>query len=511
MKKFTLVLLLSSFFGFSQWTQKGSNILGTHLFGTVVACNADGTAIAVGTPYATKQYLGNPTANRGEVKVYQYVGGSWVQKGTTIDCENNSYGATLYSGFGRSIVLSDSGNRLAIASDNNVTTYYYNGSDWVSNFAALPLSANYSQDSNKVSLAMSNDGLKIVVGYSNESIYGDQLGRVVVCELNTTTNTWSQIGNTIASAFTADWFGASVSCNQDATRVVVGAPYHNSQTGRAKVFDHNTTTNTWDAVANVVNGDATADFFGFSVSMSDSGTSFVVGAPDYDNAPNTDTGEVKVFERLSPIAPWTQKGSALFPNGNQNNVGFGTGVSMAANGDKIAVSLPNFSDTNLPFNNGLANAGRVKIYNYTASDWVFTSNINGEIASENLGDSISLSSDGTTIAVGSPAYKITGGSAVTGDGVARVFQSGGLSVNEIEIISKINLYPNPSNGKSTVDLGEFFENVKVSISNIEGKMVYKNQYFQTNQIKFDLNLQSGLYFVGISTEKANKTIKMAIE
>jgi hypothetical protein len=75
----------------------------------------------------------------------------------------------------------------------------------------------------------------------------------------------------------------------------------------------------------------------------------------------------------------------------------------------------------------------------------------------------------------------------------------------------IILYPNPSKGKASIDLGETFNQVTVSISNLQGKEVYLNDFHQTNQINLEFLLQAGLYLVNISTDKQLKTIKMFVE
>ncbi len=77
--------------------------------------------------------------------------------------------------------------------------------------------------------------------------------------------------------------------------------------------------------------------------------------------------------------------------------------------------------------------------------------------------------------------------------------------------TNFSLYPNPSHDKTILELGETFNQVTVSISNLQGKEVYHKDFHQTNQINLEFLLQAGLYLVNISTDNQLKTIKMFVE
>ncbi|WP_452224373.1 T9SS type A sorting domain-containing protein [Lacinutrix chionoecetis] len=81
-----------------------------------------------------------------------------------------------------------------------------------------------------------------------------------------------------------------------------------------------------------------------------------------------------------------------------------------------------------------------------------------------------------------------------------------LSVDEVSLQEQISFYPNPSSGDISINLGNTYANVDLSITNIFGQLVYVNAYSQTEQIKTDLNLASGLYFANVSVNNGNNAI-----
>ena len=77
----------------SEWTQIGGVIDGEaadDFFGKSVAMSADGSVVAIGA------YGNDPNGNNnaGNVRVYRYIDGDWIQVGSDIDGD----AAYLYSG-----------------------------------------------------------------------------------------------------------------------------------------------------------------------------------------------------------------------------------------------------------------------------------------------------------------------------------------------------------------------------------------------------------------------------
>ena len=180
----------------------------------------------------------------------------------------------------------------------------------------------------------------------------------------------------------------------------------------------------WSQLGGDIDGEAYGDESGYSVSMSSDGTRIAIGAPyNEDGAESsllTKAGHVRVFG-LSEGAGWTQLGGdidglsrengpynpGLPPASTQHNAG--NAVSLNANGDRLAVAHYQARS-----NRGYNKAGLVRVYEFSGSAWVQLGNdIEGENSADQLGWAISLSSDGSRLAIGAPGNLV---------GLVRVFE-----------------------------------------------------------------------------------------
>jgi hypothetical protein len=78
----------------------------------------------------------------------------------------------------------------------------------------------------------------------------------------------------------------------------------------------------------------------------------------------------------------------------------------------------------------------------------------------------------------------------------------GITSNVSE--NEITIYPNPSNGKFTIEMGKT-ENGTTEIYNLLGEKVYSENFIQQSSIEMDLSeFQKGIYFVRQFTDEGNK-------
>ena len=162
-------------------------------------------------------------------------------------------------------------------------------------------------------------------------------------------------------------------------------------------------------IGNDIDGKATGDLSGYSVALSGDGNIVVIGAPkNYGSSgPGTSPGHVRVFKKNNGV--WVQKGADIDGIGNEC---FGSSVSISKNGEILAIGGPN------------RGSGAVRIYQYNAGLWKQVgSDIKGESLSDYFGTSVSLSDDGNVVAVG--AYANDGNSGYSSDqrGHVRVFEN----------------------------------------------------------------------------------------
>ena len=134
------------------------------------------------------------------------------------------------------------------------------------------------------------------------------------------------------------------------------------------------------------------DAFGGAVVLSTDGSTLAVGALYADVNGNKDQGSVTVFKREG--AAWAEQGTLSVPGAA--NDWFGYSIAMSADGGTIAVGAV-YADVN-----GAADQGSVSVSTRSGGAWKLAKTLNGKDgkAGDLFGFSVSLSADGGTLAVG---------------------------------------------------------------------------------------------------------------
>ena len=132
------------------------------------------------------------------------------------------------------------------------------------------------------------------------------------------------------------------------------------------------------------------DYQGTSVTLSGNGTVLVVGGPG-----DEDSGSIWTFQRLSNQT-WQQIGDKFKPADIDTGDNFGSGVSLSLDGSLLAVGA---------IYKGNTDVGGAYIFEQSGSTWTPIATLVGTGATDNAlqGYSVSLSADGTTVAVGGVA------------------------------------------------------------------------------------------------------------
>jgi hypothetical protein len=306
------------------------------------------------------------------------------------------------------------------------------------------------------SVSISNDGQRVAVG-ARSSSQPEKLknGEVGVFEYSSASNSWVQLGSSIQGTDEKDRFGFSVSLSGDGRRLAAGAPGGNGRTGSASVHEYDGTD--WakfEDVDQMLMGDNVGDRAGFSLSLSNDGTSLAVGAFTSSKNGLSSSGSVSVFRLedssfiphgqtlmgwsdgaqfgfsvalsgdgrrlvvgssgfgtaaaakvglcevfdISESSAWTQIGNAV---GGAENEEAGLHVSISTDGSVVSCSKVNLYEGGIQ--------GTVAILQQNSTNWDLVDSLVTVQGNSSFGTSVSLSQDGKLIAVGAPSYNSTAG------------------------------------------------------------------------------------------------------
>jgi len=371
--------------GVTAQTQIGMDIDGeaaSDQSGYAISTSADGNTVAIGAPY-------NGSNNNGHVRVYEFNGTSWSSKGGDID------GEIANEFFGSTVSLSADGNTLAIGapyngSSGHVQVYIYNGTSWVRKGGDIDGEATSEYSGWSVSL--SNDGNTVAIG---APLNNSRTGLVRAYIFNGTS--WIKKGGDIYGEANSE-YGHSVNLSADGNTVAIGGPEYNGLSGIARVYGFNGTS--WVQKGTDFNATGTLNRLGYSVSLSDDGNTVAIGAT-FNSDIDTFTGQVRVF--VYNGTSWIPKGGDI--NGETRGDESGYSVSLSADGNTVAIGAP-WNDTNSPD----TTEGHVRVYGFNGSSWFQKGiDIDGEASNDFSGAAVSLSADGSIVAIGAPFNSASAG------------------------------------------------------------------------------------------------------
>lgn len=309
------------------WAQIGQDIdaeLSREEIGTSISLSDAGDTIAIGSP----NYYG-----KGQVRAYRFDGSNWLQLGDGID------GKGRFDHFGASVSLGDDGNTLAIGiprsedygpDSGQASVYRFDGVNW--NQLGQDINGKATNGTSGSSVSLSGDGNTLAIG-APSYFYG----QTFVYRFDGTD--WMQLGQDINAEVDRDGFGGSVSVSRDGNTLVIGAIGYASDPGIARIYRFDGTI--WNQLGQDIQGEGNSDEFGEAVSLSDSGNVLAIGAP-FNDGMGRDAGHVRVY-RLDG-ADWIQLGQDI--DGEASGDGSGWSVSLRGDGSTVAIGAPFNGATN---------------------------------------------------------------------------------------------------------------------------------------------------------------------
>lgn len=246
----------------TDWEQKGNDITGLSAgerFG-YSASMPDENTIAIGSIGAST-WNNNPS---GKVFVYTWNGTDWEQKGTEITGENSGdqFGYVVSMPDANTVGITSLFNDEAFNDAGHVRIYEWNGNAWVQKGTDIDgLSAN---ENFGWSISMP-DANTVAAGAPKSNGGGFYSGQVRIFSWNG--SSWVQKGNNINGNNIGDLAGYSLSM-PNANTLALGAT--GSDSGHVQIYTWNGSS--WEQSGNNIEGEMQGDESGWAVSMGDANT-----------------------------------------------------------------------------------------------------------------------------------------------------------------------------------------------------------------------------------------------
>lgn len=381
------------------WNPVGQTLTGTanfDFFGNALDVSADGSIMAVASPSADDA-TGSVSVGRVQVYSINTSTNKWQQLGQDL------FGRAASDRFGRGLALSDDGLTLVVTSEDAgyAVVYEYNSSSniWVQLGNAMERES--ADDEFGSAVDISACGCTVVIGGSFPGLA--LAGNLRMFRYASGVGEWVQVGATIFGE--DDSFGDAVAISDDGNIAAAGG-YRNdgafgTESGHVRVFQFDGTD--WNQLGQDVDGEASFDFFGRSVSLSGDGVVLAAGAK-LNKGGGESAGHVRVFRFNDGVNSWQKVGPDI--NG------------LAAN-DNLGVSVALSKDASILAAGG---DGHVRIFEYNSvqDDWKqLGENVDGLVENDDFGFSLAMSADGGIVAAGAPESDDSGEKS----GHVRVFRS----------------------------------------------------------------------------------------
>jgi len=261
----------------------------------------------------------------------------------------------------------------------------------------------YYGDQSGYSLDMSSDGTIVAIGANYNDGNGPDTGHARVYSFNESSLTWEQLGQDIDGEMYYDRFGTSIALSSDGSILAVGATGNDGNeyaSGHVQIYSYDVTSKEWEQKGDDIEGENYCDESGFSLALSANGLVVAIGAPgnsvdDYDYS-DYRQGHVRVF--YWDEGSWEQLGDDLDGENGGDNSGYS--VALSEDGYVLAISAP-INDGGFSYGYSPPR-GHVRIFSFDERSGTWEQrgdDIDGGYY-EKLGESVTLSSDGTIVAIG---------------------------------------------------------------------------------------------------------------
>lgn len=256
-------------------------------------------------------------------------------------------------------------------------------------------------------------------------------------------------------------FGQSVSVDNTGNTIVVGAPNItlNSNNSCGCIYVFTRVANNWVQEAQLLPSDTHADmFFGDEVKISADGLTIVASSSQSGLGAYASNGAVYVFRKNAGV--WTEQSKITSVEETINPNTFGVSVAISSDGNKIVIGSPTATSINSSY------PGKIYYYEYTGGLWQFigayecSDPVNGAM----FGAKLAASSDLSKIVVSAPNASVA---PVLDSGAVYVFELSGGGYNQTAVLNPTLITQYETIGNS-LDISDDGTTIAVGNENYSG-------------------------------------------
>jgi len=403
---------------FPLWVHMGKDdqlepLVGTHpeLNSYSISTNGVGDRVAVGIPGVIATT--NASGCNASVKVYEYKKYIWTLLGNAItDIDKSLFGEPSHSEYDLSVSLNDAGDILAVghSSTNSVSVYKYDGASWsaLATSATIMESIDLSGQLPSVekfrgkSVSLNNDGYRLAIGVpgatattalSGAADVGQHLGLVTIHEYTPPLDfEWvmDMSGSDFTGLLVNGCAGQSLSFNENGSKLAVGIPGTDDVTGKVNIY-------TWgannDMSSVTLPPPANVDnswAVGWCVDLNSQGDKVAIAVRSRGGSGTDSSGIVLVYSLVDGI--WVETGGPIYTQDVGTSLNSVSSISLSDDGTLLAIGYPYAGGGgNLNFT-----GGEVKVYKWYNNVWILygeSLNLGASDASAAFGTSVSLNSN----------------------------------------------------------------------------------------------------------------------
>ena len=354
--------------------------------------------------------------------------------------------------------------------------------------------AAFDQSGYSVSMPDSNT---VAIGAILNDGNGTNTGHVRIYYWNG--SIWMQKGTDIDGEASGDYSGCSVSM-ADSNTVTIGT-YNNQENGifngHVRVYSWNGSL--WMQKGTDIDGEAVGDRSGWSVSMPDSNT-VAIGAIRNDGNGSL-SGHVRVycflstFSTINPVAC----DSLVSPSGNYTWTASSTymdTISNAAGCDSVITVNLTINTVNV----SVTNTSPSLIANALGATYQWLDCDNNYLALPGeTGQSYTATMNGNY------SVELTKNGCVDTSACVSIATIG---IAENQFGDQFKIYPNPTNGNFAIDLGSTYHDITIGIKDLGGKVIQSRLYERAHLIELSIDKPSGIYLVNLKSGDKEAIVRL---